>query len=248
MSEWALPKEPIVSWVKWDQSEVIEKILLKYEADIFIPRFLNTNPKVFEQDIQSGKIEVPTEYLEIPGFFGFHALYTALPEAERDIEFIIEFHQNGNIVHSERLTTLITRPILEVEMTPRDLIIDQATTVPSVIELQLKNFGSVQAKTVDISFEFHATDGLKVEIVSPMVTDTRRNNVAPQTAINRMSIKGKGKAIINIVLSYVDNLNNRYSSRPVSITLDVREAIQDDISFSGLRPSDELPLLTAAVA
>jgi len=243
ISEWVLPNEPIVSWIKWDNKIEVDQILLKYEVDVFIPRFLNIDARVFEQDIKSGEVVLPKEYLQIPGFFGFHAIYTAIPEAERKLEFVVEFHDRDS-VHVERLSTFITRPIVQGSVTPNDVVIEGDVPFDGAIDIGITNIGSVHSPRGQISFDFHSTSDLKISLRSDVISDTSKENIAKEVQINKMTIRGKGKAIIKISAEYTDNRNNKYQNILAIVTLDVRSMIHDEIPFNGLR-SNEPPLLLA---
>jgi hypothetical protein len=245
ISEWALPNEPIASWIRWNDDAPVEKILLKYEADIFIPRFINTDGRVFEQDINSGEIVIPKEYLQVPGFFGFQAIYTVLPQDERPLEFIVEIHQDQNEIHVERLLAQVVRPILQLSAYPANVILEDSALFRGVIDMQVTNSGSVHAREARITFDVHSTADLKVIVKNDTIKDTRRDNIRKEVLMNSMIIKGKGKALIRMNIEYIDNRGNTYRNALSTLTLDVRHLTNEEILFNGLRPRDEFPLLLA---
>jgi hypothetical protein len=247
MSEWALPNELIVSWIKWDPKFEPDKIVLKYEADVYIQRFVNIDVKALQQDRRSGENIIPKEHLQIQGFYGFHAVYEVPPEQEQKLEFVVEFYKDSNRIHSERLSTLITRPLLEASVTPSDIIIEEDNTpLEGPIYFKVKNIGSVNAKATAIIFEVNTPPGMKLTLQAEKVSETGRENLIEASQINAVTIQGKGIAVVKITAEYMDNGNNKYRNSLATITLDIRQPIHDEIAVNSLRPSNELPLLLAA--
>src|SRR3989304_4901709 len=102
-----LPKEQILSWVKWDPSLEYDKIVIKAEPDLVFERILNVDIEVFEQtelieyglvELKNGIIEINKKTIQIPGFIGFRALYKLVPEDEMELSFLVEFIHNEKLI------------------------------------------------------------------------------------------------------------------------------------------------------
>jgi hypothetical protein len=249
ISEWASPKDPIVVWVKWDGSPNFDHISLKYEADVFVYRILNVHEKVFEQNLHTGKVIIPKEDLGVPGFFGFHGICTEVPISERKIEFIIEFIHNGNAVHTERKVTNIIRPMLKLAISPQDIMVsDNTAALTEQIQFRLVNLGSAGIKEANITFNPFSSTDLKVEISPKKETDNPYDDLIgePQEkTVNTLTLKGKGHAIIKIDAEYTDYKGIQYKDNIGSITIDIRQNVNQKIPIN--RSSEyQLPALLAA--
>lgn len=231
ISEWVLPGDPIVSWLKWTENTEFNNIVLKFEADVFIHIMLNVDEKVLEQDMKSGKITIPKEYLQLPGFFGFHAFYTSIPPSERNVEFIIDFMENDEVIHTERKSTLIIRPRLQMEVSPSDIMITD-NIAPAIDQIQCKliNTGSAGIKSINnINLTHFSTPDLKV-VIQRKTTDTNRyDKSSPNESFDSLSLNGKGHAIIKISAEYTDYKGNIYRDYIGEITIDIRQNIDYEI-------------------
>jgi hypothetical protein len=190
MSEWVLPGDPIVSWLKWNENRTFNNIVLKFEADVFIHRLLNIDEKALEQDMKSGSITIPKEYLQLPGFLGFHAYYNDIPSTERNVKFVIEFIENDKVIHSEHKSTLIIRPRLQMEVSPSDIIVtDNTASTVDQIQCKLINTDSASIKNIRINLIHFSTPNLKVRIQGK-ATDTYQRESHSNESFNSLSLKG----------------------------------------------------------
>jgi hypothetical protein len=215
---------------------------------VFVHRLLNIDQKAFEQDMKSGKITIPKEYLQLPGFFGFHAYYTNTPSSERNVEFVIEFMENDKIVYTERKSTNIIRPRVQLSLSPSDITIaDNTASMIEQIQFKLINTGSAGIKEININFVSFSSTNLKVGILQEKVTDTYQYSRAAQNkSFNSLNLKGKGHAIVKINAEYTDYKGNIYRDNIGEITIDIRQKIDHEIPINRSAEEHEPPLLVSS--
>src|SRR5258708_1588088 len=122
ITPWALPKEGIVAYVKWDTDMPMPQVTIKTEADVWIHRILNVNDESWKTyDFTTGRFDVKKEHLQIKGFIGFEARYIAVPEAEKEVKFVLDFSFEGRPDERVELTTEIIRPILGLKLLTEEI-------------------------------------------------------------------------------------------------------------------------------
>jgi len=228
ISEWALPREEILSWVKWEKDFDFDQILIKAEADINLHRILNVEEKVLEQDsIKTGKAVIDKDMLLIEGFVGFGCFYELIPEQERELTFEIEFKKDDKTIETISLKTNLIRPIVAIEnLTDSGIVVTKDIPVLPELSFNLVSKGKgrilnfspfiqvVNAKGMKITLK-HTTENINDE--KPLFVHSIQN-IIPKIIVN-----GKGYGMISMGFQYFDSIGNKYESKLVDIPIQIEQ-------------------------
>jgi hypothetical protein len=237
ISEWALPKEEILSWVKWESDFDFDQILIKAEADINLHRILNVEEEVLKQeDIKKGKAVIDKNMLQIDGFIGFGCFYELIPEQERELTFEIEFKKDDKIIETIPLKTNLIRPIVAVEnLTNNGIVVTKERPMLPQLSFNLVSKGKarilnfapflelVNAKEMTITLE-HTTQNIDDE--KPLFVHSIQN------IIPKIIVKGKGYGMITMGFEYFDAMGNKYESKLIDIPIHLEQKENLEVPIS----------------
>ena len=228
ISEWALPKEEIMSWVKWGGNFDFDQILIKAEADINLHRILNVEEKILTQDsIKTGKVVIDKDMLLIDGFVGFGCFYELVPEQERELTFKIEFKKNNETLETIHLTTNLIRPIIAVENLNNSGIVVTKDN-PTLPQLSFNLVSKGKGRIFDFVpfIEFVNAKQMQItlkQIVENMNDETPLFVNSIQNVIHKIIVKGKGYGMISMGFEYFDAKGNKYESKLIDIPIKIEE-------------------------
>ena len=228
ISEWALPREDILSWIKWEKNYDFDQILIKAEADIYLHRVLNVEEKVLKQkSIKTGKVVIDKEMLLIDGFVGFVCFYELVPEQERELTFEIEFVKNNKTLEAIPLKMNLIRPIVAVENLDNSGIVitkDNPALPRLSFDLVNKGKGVILNCTPFISVA-NATD-MKITLkqtVGEIDDETALFVNSVQSIISKIILKGKGYGMISMGFEYFDAMKNKYTSKLIDVPIQIEQ-------------------------
>ena len=224
ISRWALPKEEIISWIKWDGFIDFDHIVLRSEADIEFTRILNVDASVFEQEkIMEGEVIVDRNMLQMERFVGFTCVYTLIPESERHLGFEIDFMKDGKSSHMISLSTKLIRPILVIENEYDRIVLPDAGEMEPISPVTFKMSSKGMARIINPQpiVEFTNTKDMAIKIVDVKEKITHALDTpfvfASEQTISKFVFRGSGNALLTMSFKYNDAMNNEYVSVPISI-------------------------------
>ena len=207
-----LPAEPSSCWIKWKKGVNVDKIVLRYEADIDVFRLFNVDQKVFEHNNKNtGEIIIPKDMIQLDGFFGFSSKYTAIIQNERKLSYEIDVVA-GDGIQTIHFENIVTRPMIKVLTTLPDLIrISKHTPPPENISLKIKSINA--AALYDLSFfvEFSTSDNLTVESRSERSKSSEITFESEYTDTQNISIVCKESGMMKIGVKYYDGCRTKYT-------------------------------------
>ena len=235
MSPRVLPKEQILSWVKWDPSIEFDKIVIKSEPDLAFERILNVDIKVFEQtksienglvELEDGILEIDKKIIQVPGFIGFRALYNLVPEDERKLSFLVEFLHDDKIIDSVEMITDVVRPkLIIVEEPAQGIIVDQYSPIPPLsFTLQNKGKGMVQELNPFLDVKSWEMKSMKIQVKETKEQNTDETPVFVLTNLrytSKIIIQGKGMGMMSMGFEYYDKMHNKYATELARIPLKI---------------------------
>lgn len=223
-----LPKEQILSWIKWDPKVEFDTIIIKSEADVFFRRFLNVDEKIFkEQDVQKGKVVITKNLLQIPNFVGFEAYYNMVPEDERQLLFVIEFiHGNKSIDKVELVTEVIRPKVFIKHLSPAEISVTPEKRWIGSLHFTLENRGKARVTSIAPFIDVVKAKDMQVEIKEITERDTSDSFLFMPTTVRTVSkiiIKGFGYGMLSLGFEYEDALHNKYETKVSDIILDIKQ-------------------------
>lgn len=226
ISKQALPGEEILSWLKWKELD-FDKIIIKSEADLFFQRFLNVDEEIFKQeDLKKGKAVIDKQMLQIEGFIGFGCVYTAIPNNERELSFVVEFQKNEQIIDLIELKTKIIRPILTVEsQSAESIIVDKYNPLIPSLGFRLLNKGTGRIINASPFIDFQAK-GMKIFIEEKIEKDTNTSPLFVYSTLQKIPkiiVNGKGFGMITLGFKYDDSIGNKYETKLVNIPIRIEQ-------------------------
>ena len=228
ISEWALPKEEILSWIKWEKDFDFDQIIIKAEADIILHRIINVDPEVLNQDgIKNGKVIIKKEDLQIDGFVGFGCYYELVPETERELSFDVDFNKNGKTLNTVNLKTNLIRPIISIENVTNNGIVVTKNN-PVLPELSFKLVSQGKGRILNFSPFIEVVNAKDMEITLKQTTESIDNEKqlfvhSTEQVIPKFIVKGKGYGMISMGFQYFDALNNKYESKLIDIPIQIEQ-------------------------
>ncbi len=238
ISNWSLPNEEILSWLKWDPNKVFDEIVIKSEADIKFLRILNVDEKIFKQkEINQGKAVIKKSMLQIEGFVGFTSVYTLVPEEERELSFVIDFVKDEKTFKSIELKTQLIRPIVAIEHDSGQGIMVTRNN-PSIPKLRFRLNSKGKARILNLSpfIEFiSVTKNMEITIKEKVekIMDTSPLFVySSERRIPKFIVKGLGYGMIAMGFEYNDAVGNKYSSKLIDIPIKIEEKEKLEIPIS----------------
>jgi len=237
ISEWALPKEDILSWLKWESNFDFDQLVIKLEADLQFLHILNVDDKVFKQkDIPNGKAVIDKDMLQISGFVGFTCIYNLIPESERELNFEIDFLKSNRIIDTISMKTNLIRPIVAIEHIPIEGIIISETNrqIPQLrFNLESKGRGRILNLSPFIQF-------VNAKAMQITMKQTRKKNedttplfvASSEYIIPSFLIKGEGYGMITMGFEYQDSMGNKYESKLVDIPIHLQQKESLEVPIS----------------
>ena len=224
ISRWALPKEEILSWIKWDEPIDFDHIVIRSEADIEFRRILNVDASVFEQEkIMEGEVIIDRNMLQMEKFVGFTCVYTLIPESERRLGFEIDFMKDGKSSHMISLSTELIRPILVIEKECDRIVLPDVGEMEPILPATFKMSNKGRARIINLQpiIEFINTKDMAIKIVDVKEKIAHPSDTpfvfASEQTIPKFVFRGSGNALLTISFKYNDEMNNEYVSVPTSI-------------------------------
>jgi len=228
ISEWALPREEILSWIKWENGFDFDQIIIKAEADITLHRILNVEPEILKQEgIKKGKVIINKEDLQIDGFIGFGCFYELIPETERELSFEIVFNKNGKILNTVNLKTELIRPIVIVEnLTNSGIVVTKDNPILPQLSFRLVSKGKGRILNFSPFIEVVNAKDMKITLkqTTENIDDEKPLFVySTETVLSKFIVKGKGYGMISMGYQYFDSMNNKYESKLVDIPIQIEQ-------------------------
>jgi len=228
ISEWALPKEEIVSWIKWEKDFDFDQIIIKTEADINLHRIINVEPEILKQEgIKNGKVVIAKTDLQIDGFIGFECFYELVPETERELSFEVEFNKNDKILNVVNLKTNLIRPIVTVEnLAHTGIVITKDNPVLPEISFRIVSKGQGRILKLTPFIELVNAKDMKITIkqIVENVDDEKPLFVySTEKVISKFMVEGKGYGMISMGYQYTDSMNNKYESKLIDIPIQIEQ-------------------------
>ena len=216
ISPTVLPNEPLTGWLKWNPGGEYDKIVLRFDLDFKVDRLFNVDVSNFKLSQEKGIIEIPKSLIQIDGFFGFGGVYRSKPESTWDLSFAIDFITKEDKKQTFSLSTVITRPIVEMISSPYDeIFLSNTSPIPSPIVFALRN-KEVGTRIIDptLVIDVRGTKNLQITIEGkhPPHDDFVILEDADLPLIDHIKVKGKGNAMIRFILEYKDDMSNKYST------------------------------------
>lgn len=239
ISEWSLPNENIISWIKWDSTKIdFDQIIIKSEADLLFTRILNVDEKAWsDNDMKKGKITIKKELLQIDNFVGFVCEYTAIPEDERHLSFEIDFIKNENKSESVSLETVIVRPMVIIEnISEQGIVVTENNPFVPPLTFELKGKGRARVLNLTPFLDQHF-EGKEVSITITNTVEQDNNTdplfvVSSKRIIPKISITGKGFGMLTMGYEYEDAIGNKYRTKVVDIPIELRQQRSLEIPLS----------------
>ncbi|MEX0862741.1 hypothetical protein [Nitrosopumilus sp.] len=226
ISKKALPRENIISWIKWNPNLTPKSITIKFEPDFVITKVLNIDEKGLKnKEFDSGKITLDREYIQIPGFFGFTCFYNEMPQNEITSNFIVEF-DFGNDIKKIEYSTKIIRPIIKFEQNEYTLSSSRFVNVVDPLNLKLINIGSGRVTNLRPFADIMKTDDMEIKIQTKNEDIKDESLVFVKTnqiSIPKVIVTGVGYGMFSIGFEYEDALGNSYKSELATLSINIEE-------------------------
>lgn len=228
ISEWALPREEILSWVKWEKGFEFDQIIIKTEADIDLHRLINVEPEILKQEgIKKGKAVINKADLLIDGFVGFGCFYELVPENERELSFEIEFNKDDKVLKIIHLKTNLIRPIVIVEnLTNSGIVVKKDYPVLPKLSFRLVSKGKGRILNFSPFIEVVKAKGMEITLKQTTANiddETPLFVYSTEKVIPKFIIKGKGYGMISMGYEYFDSMNNKYESKLIDIPIQIEQ-------------------------
>lgn len=247
VSDKVLPSEPIFSWVKWDRKLVPKSIMLKYDPDLEILKFLNADWDKSKAG-KEGKITLDQKQLGIAGFFGFMASYNLVPEEEKTVNYVVEF-DFGRETKTLEYSTRIARPILEFEQTEYTLNSADISRTPS-IDCKLANRGLAMAREITPFFKMENTGEMQIEmrtVVEEIKDESLVFVESNKVKVPKFIIRGKGSGLAFIGFKYKDAIGNSYESPLATLAIEIKKEQSLQVPITENISAKERPIIQATL-
>ncbi|MEM3795434.1 MAG: hypothetical protein QW429_06115 [Thermoprotei archaeon] len=246
-----LPKESIIVFVEWDPTVEPELLVVRWENGVELVKTFDVDKSVLSSAEHSrNQLTVERDQLMLPGFAGFEARYTKLPDSELELRFEFELHFVDGCVVNKSATTRVVRPILEVADNPNEITVESSIHESKPIILHLANKGSadIRRNEAKLSLEIYSNKPLKAEVVTVSGADTPKPLFHDAKSLNHYGVKlsGLGHAELTITYWYSDALGNPYSGKCV-IRLYVKSRVKKEIPLYNKIASSNLPAIVTEV-
>lgn len=238
ITELVLPNEAISAYVKWDPSFPVKSVSALFEADVFLFNALDVDEKVWKDyDNSKGRLDVESQWLQIPGFFGFRATYTVIPEDERVLDFGIMINFEDGKTERVDLRTRVVRPLL-VPVNPNpEVFADTPNYIPRPINLLFANKGSAYVRTgaFNPTTQILAGKGLKISATTRGIDVTMGNRLFGESKAfaTAFAVSGRGYGEVRISFEYEDLVGNRYKTQVMKILFTVQEKANLEVPING---------------
>ena len=227
ISEWALPGEKILSWIKWEENYDFDQILIKAEADINLHRVLNVEKKVLTQkSIRTGKAVIDREMLLIDGFVGFGCVYELVPEQERELTFEIEFVRNNETLETVPLRMNLIRPIIAVENLENcSIVMTRENPALPQLSISLANKGRGRVSNCTPFIKAVDTAGMQITLkqTAKKINDDALFVSSIPSIIPKIIVEGEGHGLVSVGFEYFDAIKNRYASKLIDIPIYIEQ-------------------------
>lgn len=238
ISEWSLPNEDIIAWIKWNEKLRYDKIYIKSEADLEFTRILNVDESAWvAEDLKKGKISISKNLLQLDGFIGFVCHYTTIPEDERQLSFKIDFSYDKELTASIPLETKLIRPIVSIEnVSENGIIITEENPFVPTLTFELRGRGHARILKLTPFLEQHFK-GNEVKVTISHTTQQDNNPeplfVQSSTVITpKIAITGKGYGMLTMGYEYQDAVGNKYKTKLVDIPIQLQQKKSLEIPVS----------------
>lgn len=237
ISEWALPKELFLSWLKWEPQLDFETIVIKSQADVEFFHVLNVDEKVFQQDeIKKGKIVIEKNMLQTDGFVGFSCFYNTIPETERELSFVVDFLKNGIQLSSIDLNTEIVRPIVAIDnISEQEIRVTPYNPVIPPLKFDLKSLGHGRILKLVPFIDFIQGKDMNVTIEQKVEKNEDTSLLfVPTTTIvtSKIIVRGKGIGMITMGYEYEDAVGNKYRTKLIDIPIELEHKVRVEIPIN----------------
>ena len=224
ISRWALPKEEIISWIKWDNFADIDQVVIRAEADIEFTRILNVDASVWEQkSLDDGKVVIGRDKLQIDGFVGFTSVYKLVPESERQLHFKVDFIKNEKLLKTISLSTDVIRPVIAIEMKYDRIDMSDTTAPTSPAMFRLSNNGRARATELAPFIEFTNTKTMTITIKFIKEKIPYESTVpfvlTSEHVVPKFVLKGSGDTLFTMGFKFEDAVGNEYTSELARIPI-----------------------------
>lgn len=242
ISPHALPLEEIRSWIRWKEKFQFDKLILRTPEDVFVEVMLDVDDEVFKNtDPRSRKFEINKDWIQVNGFFGFHAKYTKIPDRENTLTFFVEFISNNEKVSQIELNTQIIIPDLILQpVSDNELIINEFQKNIH-LAFSLKTLGKAIPKNVTGMINISSGGGKGLEIKITTEKSPNKNPFIPITAKQLITISGTGYALITLGFEYEDYNQNKYKTNSLEFVINKQVKEQTTIPISS--KIENMPLL-----
>lgn len=224
ISRWALPKEEIISWIKWDSSAGIDQVAIRAEADIEFTRILNVDASAWEQkNLDDGKVVIGRDKLQIDGFVGFTSVYKLVPESERQIHFKVDFIKNEKLLKTISLSSDVIRPVIAIEMKHDRIDMSDTTAPTSPAMFELSNKGRAWATELEPFIEFTNTKTMTITVKFIKEKIPYESTVpfvlTSEHVVPKFVLKGSGDTLFTMGFKFKDAVGNEYTSELARIPI-----------------------------
>lgn len=237
ISKWILPREEMLSWIKWPDDYDFDTLEIRSEADINMHRILNVDESVLEQDIlKNGMVVINKELLQIPGFVGFECFYELVPEQERELNFEIVFYKDDVILETVCLKTNLIRPILMVEnMTNNGIVVTKDTTTLPKLNFKIKNIS--KARVLNFSPFIEVVNAKDMKITIENIKSENESNeplfvYSNEIIVPKFIVRGKGYGMVSMGYEYSDAIGNKYQTKLVDIPIMIEQKESVEVPIS----------------
>lgn len=236
ITDHALPHERILSWIKWNPTIPVEKIIFKTEADVVFPVILNVSEEgLRNNEAKDGEITIEKQFIQIQGFIGFVAEYDKIPETSRKVNFLVDLITKEDTVQIE-LTTNIIRPELYMEGDQRSIIVSGSTPIQIYpLNFKLNNRSKAFAAKLELVSHFTPTKNVQIKIENIVSKIKDENLLFVETndeVTSKIFVRGQGYCMISIGYEYEDRIGNKYKTNLIDVAINLEQKTDIEIPLS----------------
>lgn len=140
ISPWALPNEGMTLYLMWNGFEDFDFIQINIPDIIEIREYLNVNKSYPDPK------KIMKEELSTCDYLGLILSPSLIDEIERDIEIILEFVKNEEIVFTHSFNARIIRPKIEIDVPEKINVISKGVSFEVEIGMRYTGYGTVYGK------------------------------------------------------------------------------------------------------